>query len=675
MSSSRKPRRRKESNVGLLVTLLVVLLGVVGGAAFLLLDSQSDGTQGGPTAALGVDEQPEAPTGTLPEVLVNEAKPTQLAGPITSRPAPSVEAVPANTPLSALQGRVVTPQNQPLPGAQLSIYRGNPMLTGSFLGSRKGVDVSAVSDAEGKFRLEGVPIGKNYVVVAEHPDYATTEVRNQTLRRNKEITGILVRMESGASICGRVLDLGEGPIAQARVEFYDAIQSAQQLPEERRPWKVVLTDGSGAFCFEHVSTAAYRLRAVAPGFETQSRSYSAAFEGKLKDQTVVFYLDIGRDMIGTVVDQSGQPIPQVFLEAVAMTKDYQATVTSTSAPDGTFILEGMGDSPYTLRATANGYSRLSLSNVSVNDGELLLEMQRQIGVEGWVRTAKGESVRKFRVALMRAHPGRDPMLMNDLRMFNDSEGHFVFDRLDPGSYALQVRAEGFAIGQSESFTVHREEETPPLEIALLRGGTLRGTVTDPEGEPVRGALVELHENEYVDLYINEIFGDAMGSVELKIQTRTNAAGEYVLEHLTPDTYQVRASHLESPPAIVNHVVVLDDDVGSNRPLELQLPRGASISGRAVYESGSAMAFSTVQVNRGTEFNEVVSTDESGYFLVEHLLEGNYDLRLQPDKDEAGKPLNPLISMVYAQRTQQTHFVRAGQALSGVVIVAPRMQQN
>lgn len=677
MSPARKTRRRKDSSVGLLVVLLVILIAVVGGAAFLLIDSQGDPVDGGAPPAV-VQQEPEVEVVPVnPEMPRPTREATQLETPLRPTPTgrPEIEPVPDGTPRSAISGHVLTPQRQPLAGAQLSIYRGNPMLTGSFTGARKGVDAHAVSGADGSFRLENVPVGKNYVVVAEHPDYAVSEQRNQTLRKGQEITGLQVVMENGASICGRVLDLAQGPVVGARVEFYDAIESAQQLPQDRRPWKVVLTDAAGAFCFEHVSASAYRLRAVAQGFETQSRSFSSAFEGKTKDQDVTFELDAGRDMIGSVIDETGAPVPQVFLEAVAMTKDYQATVTTTTGADGSFLLEGMGENPYTLRATAEGYSRVSRSNVTVDDGEILLEMQRQIGVEGWVRNTAGEPVERFRVALMRAHPGRDPMLMNDLRVFNEDDGHFFFDKLDPGNYALQVRASDYAIGQSEPFSVHRDKPTEPLEIVLTRGGTLRGTVLGVDGEPVRSALVEVHDNEYVELYINELFGDAMGAVELKIQTRTNAEGEFVFKHLTPDVYQVRAKHLDSPPAIVYDVVVNDDDAGTNRPLEMRLPKGGSIAGRALHESGTPMPFTTIQVNRGTEFNEVVSTDGNGDFLVDNLLEGNYTLRLQPDRDEAGKPLNPLISMVYAQRTQQEIFVRAGQAVTGVVIVAPRMQQD
>ena len=83
------------------------------------------------------------------------------------------------------------------------------------------------------------------------------------------------------------------------------------------------------------------------------------------------------------------------------------------------------------------------------------------------------------------------------------DGTFVFTGLQPGSYVLAAASAAYAPSYYSTsappvpepgtpFPVQRGERTGPLEIRLTRGGVITGTVTDPNGEPVTGVLVDIN---------------------------------------------------------------------------------------------------------------------------------------------------------------------------------------
>lgn len=643
---------------------------LVGGAAWMLFDAQGAAEKPEDPGTVAARAEPDAgPEVSLPRA--NEPQETQL----TSKQPTSVPlgdgplAVAPGTPRASISGTVQNSAREPLANASLSIYQGNPLLSGPFPGSRRVIETGATSDAEGAFELSGVPVGKDYVVVAEHEEYARTEMRNQRLDQSRPITGLVITMGDGAKVEGRVADSGDVALPGARVEFYDNIVNAHLRLADQRPWKIVFADEAGQFLFEHVSSTAYRLRVSHPGYESQARAVSSAFETKARDQEVNFQLNPGLDIPGRVVDGQGRPVGQVYIIANSLTKDYSGTSEATSKVDGTFLLEGLGENDYQLRAEAEGYTRLQ-RRINITDGEIQIELQKQVGAELWVTSAAGEPVTAFTASLMRAHPGRDPSLTNDQRVVRDAQGHTFFDDLDPGSYALRIDAAGFAPAMTEAFEVQREQPAPELHVQLVGGGTLRGKVLTFAGEGVEGALVRVHPNNYQDRFIDSLFGPP--PPERKIQMRTGSDGSFELKNIAPGSYQLRATKHDSPPAIRNDVTVFDDELRKNLPLELRLPVAASIKGRALDDLGRPMPFVTVQVTRDAEFNEVLTTDKSGSFEIGNLLEGNYKLSLRPERDDEGKPLNPLIAMVYSKQSMQEHYLRSGQKLDGVVIVAPPM---
>src|SRR6185503_3180588 len=73
-----------------------------------------------------------------------------------------------------------------------------------------------LSDAAGNFRLEDVPPGR-IRLLARHPDYVEATSAELELPAAGEVT-LALTLRRGATLSGRVTELGGQPVARARLE-------------------------------------------------------------------------------------------------------------------------------------------------------------------------------------------------------------------------------------------------------------------------------------------------------------------------------------------------------------------------------------------------------------------------------------------------------------------------
>ncbi|MBM3985592.1 MAG: hypothetical protein FJ296_07900 [Planctomycetes bacterium] len=669
------PSRKTSSSLPLVLSALVVFL-MGGAAAWLLLDRDELAADPEVPALRAGEAAP-----LLPEFHADV--PDAAARPIDLRPVevapvqgePIVAAV--GEPTGCLSGRVVNRQRQPVEGVQLSVYKGNPLLQGiSFPGTRRIIEATAASAADGSFQLCQIPVGQAYIVVGEHDDFARSEVPGLRVEKGANTTDVVLVMSEGAVVMGNVNAKGGGPIPGARAELYYQLDNAWLKPEEQRPHKVMFTDGTGRFAFTHVSSSSIRVRVQADGFETQSRTVSQALEAEPRDQHLVFELGQGQSLRGRTVTVRGAPVPKARIEANSLLKDVQATSVAVSDEGGNFILDGLGTQAYQVTATCPGFSDARLPKATVSAGYIQIEMGQRGAAEGHVVTADGKAVPGFTLHLMRHVANRDPNYVGDRRGFQSADGFFRYDNIDPADYVLEARADGWADTRSEPFTIGGGDDLPTrVTIVMLKGGTLCGTVRRADGTPAAGAQVALNENNYVDNAIGAIFRTIAPTDERERKARAGSDGGYCFSGIPPGTYQVAAKLDGSAPEAVNDVLVQDDSLGGNAALDIRLPPGAVIAGRAVTASNRPLAFCKVQISQkdGGGFMEASATDKDGTFAFGNLRPGTYQITVTPSRDEEDKPMHPFLQLVQASKSMQELYVGEGQVLNGVVISLPAAQ--
>jgi protocatechuate 3,4-dioxygenase beta subunit len=165
----------------------------------------------------------------------------------------------------------------------------------------------------------------------------------------------------------------------------------------------------------------------------------------------------------------------------------------------------------------------------------------------------------------------------------DAQGRFELRALPAGyPHALEVRPEALADAKVKSleFEAGRVRE---LEVELLRGAALRGTVRDETGTPVAGADVVAAESAIWGFPGEEL-----------AETKSDAQGAFALEHVAPGKCLLLAKK-EGTLESEHQKLELRNEEQRDR-LELVLGRGAVITGTVRQPDGSAAGDASVQVN-------------------------------------------------------------------------------
>ncbi len=169
-------------------------------------------------------------------------------------------------------------------------------------------------------------------------------------------------------------------------------------------------------------------------------------------------------------------------------------------------------------------------------------------IEGLVvRAGTSEPIARARVTVLRtAGPGGAPPPVGPPPIIapvtTDSQGHFVFKDLDPGSYSLTAQRNGFArqaYGErgpgrpGAPLNVVAGQALKDVFFRLVPAGTVSGRVTDATGEPIAGFSITIGRFTY----------DPTGKRTFQPvnSARTDDRGEYRMYWITPGRYYVHAS--------------------------------------------------------------------------------------------------------------------------------------
>lgn len=191
----------------------------------------------------------------------------------------------------------------------------------------------------------------------------------------------------------------------------------------------------------------------------------------------------------------------------------QESSGTRSSADGSFRLGGLAASTYTLRVRARGFVESRQERVQVNrDVDLAIDPLG--GLAGWVRALEtGLPITAFRLRLReketsaadetaqgdprefgqgRGRGGFDRGRFGDRwRSFEDAEGAFLVDNLQPGAYDLEVVAEGFT-GSRSTVKIQSGATTEGIVVSLEEGLSVSGTVMGKgTSTPLAGAAVYL----------------------------------------------------------------------------------------------------------------------------------------------------------------------------------------
>jgi hypothetical protein len=169
-----------------------------------------------------------------------------------------------------------------------------------------------------------------------------------------------------------------------------------------------------------------------------------------------------------------------------------------------------------------------------------------------------------KVELVAEHPGGwDPSASTT----TDARGHFKMVDVDPGEYRLSAKRNGYLdtfYGARKSSTggsaiiLTAGQNMEDLQISLTPFGVIAGTVRDPDGEPLGGAVVQIMTSR---------FDGGQRRIRQFDGTVTNDLGEYRFANLPSGKYYVFAGFEHGDNAKAR---VVDRSVRSSEPREVAI---------------------------------------------------------------------------------------------------------
>ena len=645
-----------------LIAIGAVIAVLIGWFAFRSTDEIDDFGDRGETSADELDDIEIGPRRTREPVADNDEKAAAESNsepeeetPDASGPDPATER---GRPVS---GRVVDSAGRGVAGAKVRIAKDTSPTSFADIDLLKifgsifepGAALSkSMSDATGRFVLEGVPPGR-YRAEATAKGSAQAFQNGVVVTKSQGPTLTLTLPESREA-SGRVVDEAGLAIEGAEVVFLE--DGRDSFPGSDRMARV--TSGTdGTFEAYLAKGADYQVAARRDGYA----SYSHDFKADVKKIEIV--LSAGARVFGRVYDRANNE--GLAGVTVALHTSGDTFCETTTGEDGRYEIShatpsehfsliakvdgfAIDDSDESVTVDALGGFRVMQPLVAGSGVEVDVAMVGGSTVSGRVMdAATGQGIAGASVALRRAEligalGSKPPNSMTD------ADGGFSIPEAPNGTVMIIATHPDYVDERIGSLmTIMGEEKgVPPLrvvpgqglegvELRMKRGLKVEGVVHSPEGAPVAGAEVSWQATSEKAAMMSMLM--AASGIDTRRAT-TSEAGEFVLTGIEAGSaVSVFAKH----PGFVGEV---DKELGalteSQVGIEVVLSRGAAFHGRLLLPNGSgatgvriAVASLEEKPMRMTDMimeqpDPSMKTDSNGQFRFEALPEGKARISLK-----------------------------------------------
>ena len=599
--------------------------------------------------------------------------PKPAAGPTTTRTDVTEPGAQTELP-QGLLGRIVDPLGNPIQGATIDLMEGiarNPFDV--LVIAERGVVVPptarATSGPDGRFAVGAQSVSPHgYTLRARAANFAETTLAEVTMFAGRFSDLGDVRLERGVALTGRVTVQGsEGfPVPGATITARPVGLTPLAAPTaDREDGVTVACDATGTFRFDSLPVGMIQLVAVAPDF---ARVVRPAVDLRMgTENTCNFELPRGAVIRGFVRDATGRPLAGARLDARAIVAANLGLTIARADANGRFELIGLIEGAYVVGATATGHVRAELKPVRAGDHDVEISLETQPQLDVLVETPSGKALEQYDLLLLRFRaenegltgvPGAQIARVLPVDLI---AGRFAYGGVDPGTYVMQVEAEGFAKSFSAPFAVELPADRVEVRIVALRGARLTLRVLSPEGAPLAGASVETLPAFVDDNPMLRMLGEVVPTRTTRTVADTGADGRVDIQTLAFGNYRLRIAHPEYCDLWRSDLDLRDEsalDLG-----DLRLAQGAAVSGIATLDGRPAgqirVSLVSIETDAPSAVPQVLAdavTDDTGEFrLSKRLPSGRYVAR-------ARRETLPtiLLQVLDYQKTRQDVTIGPGQ---------------
>lgn len=537
-------------------------------------------------------------------------------------------------------GLVIDDQGKPIAGATVAVSQ--RFSAGINMRGYEDDDrFTANTDSSGRYRLRELAAGIDMNMWVFADGYAPVQAPPfQALPSETQDLPPVV-LKSGYSLTGTVKDAGGNPL-QANVVMSmqprDAFRAGapdKQAEDDRALGRevAVLCDDNGNFAFSNLAEGIWILKADYEGFARAEVRPLMLMQGQAVEPQ---FLTLGDEHIisGVVLNDDRMPVADALI-SVARTQPRPVMSDFTrSREDGTFDVRGLQEGIYGLSVQAEGYTNGRSGRLEADTQGLEIILQQKANVSGRI-SGPGGALANFSLEVFRTRRGNPTYGMTGTNFeFSATDGTYVLENLDPGSYILLARSPGMAPTWSSSFMLQREDVSG-IDVMMQSGASIEGRVVDADGKPLANTVVSLHGNDYDPEQVDSLFGAAINDPNNvpKLEVRTGADGRFVMENAYLGSVQLFVQHQTHMPTLLP----LDLREGQVAQAgDIQLYRGATIFGTVFGPDGKFLAGGTVNLGRkdgASFFNRTVTVDARGRYRFDGLRAGTYEVVAFPSANE------------------------------------------
>jgi len=497
-----------------------------------------------------------------------------------------------------VRGTVLSPQMQPVPGAQVTV-------TG-------GQTVTTLTDDTGHYFVEGIAGVFTVSVKALDPGTQLLGYGVGTMNRPNGFVVVNVALIAAGSFNGQVLTPTGAPAgAGVKVDLFEAADLSDPITS-------TFTDAEGRWSFPLVAIGNYVL-AASDTLGNRARSNALIPASGAEVPVPITFLGRGA-VFGVVSSASGSAVPNASVTLNATSLFGVRPTSSVSADlNGAFRFEGIFVGSFTVSAsdvvTGQGGSSAGSITSHGQPVEANVSLSPFANLQGTIFRADGTTPigAGAQISVQYCNFSSNCFFSTQ----TDSQGQYRFTFLPLGSFTMTARESATRGRAIITGRLDINGETRTLNVSLLPQGTLVVSVTDANNAVIAGATVSVNVG-------SGVLADTLGGM-------TGADGQVIIERVLATTFTVSASAAGLLGQVAGTLAA-----NEVRQVAVRLEPTAVVAGTVFgpdgqTPAGGGRADLSARGSPYTSYAQAVAAD--GTFRFENVRLGTYGLRVS---DAAGR---------------------------------------
>ncbi len=521
-----------------------------------------------------------------------------------------------------VQGAITDTRGTPIAGAEVALL---PVAVTGDGGYSQNIAArrTSTTDARGGFEFAGTPPGR-HELTASHPEHVSVRAMAFEVPSGEGTKDVgTLTLDVGAAIEGVVRDFQRRPVGGAQVKAH------QNNIDHRRPHdpeiRTAVTEADGTFRIGGLRAEPADLVVEAEGYERFEMAAVRPQAGGL----IEVQLGEGARLVGRVLDADGEGVANAYVWLrLDRSPGFSRTAWSTALTqheamadgDGRFRFEALGAGPWTIDVAGEQLAE-EVGAVRLRPGEereIELRLRAQALLAGVVTDRYGEPVAGAEILVQPIDPaGQVTGTHHSAR--TDAGGGYQAYRVPSGPARIVARHPDYRDSVAE---VVIELGTNEVDLKLLLGWEISGTVTTAAGSPVTLARVEAHPVE-PPLSLDEQANARRRYLPgVPLEAITDQDGTYRIGGLDDGRYSLRA-HADGYARATSGRFPVRVEGGSVAGIDFVLHRGITLRGVVTGRPPEALAGISVRAAQERLLGGMTTPDLEGRFQLDALGAGRW----------------------------------------------------